>query len=287
MPRTWRRLAPRLARALREAGEDPERLYLGRTEARSVRGVEAVQSLVELSVPATADLRRVSRLPLLRELTIEGTPDARVQLADLAGAPALELLRLYHLDARCVGAEALAASPSLRVLEVVSSRAPDLRPFRGTALRRLELDGVRGLRPAALAGLGVAELDLWGCGLSDIEVLASMPNLREVWLHGNAVPSLLPLSGLGPGARVVLDGRFDPDAHRPEIEALEARGAWIAVVDDPHAHGIVPSWWGDGARWVDPDGRAPIRYVTRGDGGLQERVRSVGTSRSRLGRVLG
>lgn len=158
----------------------------------------------------------------------------------------------------------VARLPALRALELSYVDCPDLRPIAGLRLERLVLDGVRGVRLRDLVGLRVERLDLWGCTVDTLAPLATMPDLREVWVyrpHGVGPARLAHLAHLGAGARIVLDGSFDPDAERAHLAALEARGAWIFAGDDPHGNGVHPSWWGD--RAPTPDGEPePPRYVT-------------------------
>ena len=266
-PRTPPALAPRLARLLAELDAPPTRLSIP-PEIWSVRGIEAVETLEFLSVTPSVALEPVALLPRLKSLAIEGRQRRvrRIRLGPLATAPALESLILYNLTAKVEDVAALAAIPTLRVLEVNSAPCPDLRPLATSALRRLELDSASEVRPSVLTGLRVEQLDLWGCGFADIEVLATMPRLREVWLQGNEVPTLRPLLHLTAGARVFLDDSVDPDRHRQDIAALEARGVWLMFASDPSDHGVHPSWWDGGAPpLAAQEQRCPIRYMTPGD----------------------
>lgn len=255
--------APGLSRLLANLDGPPTSLWVP-PALRSVRGIEALESLESLAVPASIRLGPVARLPRLKSLIVEGPlrSGRRVRLAPLAAAPALESLMLHDLAARIDDVAALAAIPAFRALELHCTACPDLRPLVGSGLQRLVLDGARDVRARALAGLGVEQLDLWGCGLADIEVLSTMPRLRELWLPGNRVPSLRPLLHLGAGARVFLDDDVDPALHRREIADLEARGVWLMIARDPGDHGLHPSWWGGGAPALDPTERCVVRHRT-------------------------
>ena len=279
MMRTAPRYAPGLAATLARVGPEPTDLHL--RGLRSVRGIEHVRTLEMLDMPVSGDLRRIARLPHLRQLCLSGVGTRRpVDLSPLAEAPALEALRLDAIEAPVVGLEALAQVGTLEVLDVHESRCPDLRPLVGHGLRRIELDGAQRVKPGWLEGLDVEELDLWMTGLRDLEVLATLPRIRELWLVGNPwgnagmavgrgrvrpLPSLAPLLALGTLERVVLDGNVDPERHRGAIEALEARGVWVAITSSPEEHGIVPGWWStEGADLVDDRYRAPLRHVSPG-----------------------
>lgn len=192
--------------------------------------------------------------------------DRTVRLGPLARAPALR--ELHVQGARVFETEALPDIQTLRVVEFSFMKSPDLKPLPRLPLRRLVLDDVSGVRLGDLEGLTVEELDLWGCELADLGPLSTMPNLREVWIHGDhwwrvrsPARSLGPLMHLGKGARIVLDEHFDPERHREQIATLEARGAWIFAGRDPHEYGVHPSWWGKTADSRTGDHQAP-RYVT-------------------------
>ncbi|MEQ1506806.1 MAG: hypothetical protein ABMB14_31555 [Myxococcota bacterium] len=296
MTRLRSRVAPTLGRLLAH-DPDPTALYL--PAGRSVRGIDTAPRLDRLDLPAGVDLRPVARLPRLRELHLTGPGDSHpVHLGPLSSAPALEALHVH--GGRVIGLEALVAVRTLRVVELSFLRCPDLRPLRRLPLHRLVLDGVRGVRLGQLRGLSVEQLDLWGCtcfpldrsglglaldrsglgfpfddrsgpcsGLADpaLAVLASMPNLREVWLHldrgSHPGPrSLAPLVNVRDGARIVLDGQFDPERDRDRLAALEARGVWIWAGDEPHENGVHPSWWGP-CPGLEQAERAPPTYTTR------------------------
>ncbi|MCB9697574.1 MAG: hypothetical protein H6738_12405 [Alphaproteobacteria bacterium] len=224
--------APGVAHAL---ARDPDATWLDLRGVRSLRGIERFPRLEHLAVPASARLDALTRLAGLRTLMLEYRP--------------------------LVGLEAL------RALEIAGCRCTDLSPLAELPLERLVLDNVAGVGLRGLRGSRLERLDLWNSPVPDPEVLATLPALREVWLFGLRLRTLEHLRHLGEGALVVLDGVFDPDASRDDLARLEDRGVRVFASDDPHAHGVFPSWW----RWTgevpdDPD-RAPVVYATRPVGG--------------------
>ena len=85
---------------------------------------------------------------------------------------------------------------------------------------------------------------MWGCGVQDLGPLRGLPSLKELWLHGNDIETLAPLSEnehLGDGARLIFDSSLDWRLQRPHIEALEKRGAFVFVGDYPHECGFAPA----------------------------------------------
>lgn len=260
------RFAPGVRRFVEREGAGATALDLDPTH-RSARGVEALAALERVSLGSGVRLGPVARLPRLRELHVFGPSwaarDRAVDLGPLAGAPRLESLHVS--DARIRGFEAVAHLPSLRDVELRHLRCPDLRPLARLPLRRLVLDGVSGVRLDPLRGLAIEQLDLWGCPDADgLEALATMPNLREVWVFrcGRGADAALELlTGIRDGGSVVLDGGFDPDRHRGALRALESRGVRVFAGNEPHENGVHPSWWGPCPRLARADAEPP-RYVS-------------------------
>jgi hypothetical protein len=252
------------------------KLFVG-SDSRSVRGIEALTALEHVDVPTGVRLHPIARLPHLRVLHVRGplspwalrSPlrDRTTRLGPLAAASALEELHLH--DARVLELGALAASTSLRVVELSFLRSPNLAPLARLPLRRLVLDAVEGVRLNQVRGLGVEQLDVWGCTHDGLEALATMPNLREVWVFGAGYRNHLTagaldhLTHLQAGARIVLDGRFDPDQHRAALALLEARGVVVWAGHDPHENGVHPSWWTYTSKLEAADADPP-RYVSQG-----------------------
>ncbi len=249
--RVWGPLAPGVRAALRGLDGPTE---LGLYGVRSLRGLETAPTLEALTVPP-ARLDPVARLPRLRRLFVVGRGED-VDLRPLAACRALDDLGLHGVRAR--HAEALDGLTALRTVLIAFTRSPRLDGLARLPLRRLELDDVTGVRPWELRGLPVEELDLWGCGITDLDVLATMPNLREVWLNGNRVESLAPLLHVRPGGRIVLDHRFEPARHRAALDALEARGVGVLAAHDPEGVGVWPGW-STAAPFRDTDAREVYR----------------------------
>lgn len=258
--------APHLRHLVEEAGAGATGLFAG-DGLRSVRGLEALTSLESLTLPSGVKLGPVARLPHLRQLTLLGPHreaslrSRSVDLRPLAGAPALDELLLHGVHVRELSP--LAEVSTLRSVELGFLQAPSLRPLAGLPLTRFVLDGVSGVRLNQLRGLSVSALDVWGCvGAVDPSALDTMPNLREVWFHGDAPDVLDHLRHVADGATLVVDGSVDPDRHRDTIRALEGRGVWLFVGHEPHENGVHPSWWGDCAGLADPARATPPRYVS-------------------------
>ena len=117
-------------------------------------------------------------------------------VTDLALLEGLESLQLLYLDGNEVSDIAPLAELQLEVLSISNTKVDDFSALSNMdSLYWLALDGnaIRDLPrlPASLWYLYLADN-----AISDIGVLADLPNLREVRLSGNAIRSLAPLAGL-------------------------------------------------------------------------------------------
>ena len=117
-------------------------------------------------------------------------------VTDLAPLEGLESLQLLYLDGNEVSDISALAELPLVVLSISNTKVDDFSALSNMdSLYWLDLDGnaIRDLPrlPASLLYLYLADN-----AISDIGVLADLPNLREVRLSGNAIRSLAPLARL-------------------------------------------------------------------------------------------
>ena len=117
-------------------------------------------------------------------------------VTDLALLGGLESLQLLYLDGNEVADIAALAELPLAILSLSDTKVDDFSPLSNMdSLYWLALDGnaIRDLPPLPAS---LWYLYLTNNAISDIGVLADLPNLREVRLSGNAIRSLAPLAGL-------------------------------------------------------------------------------------------
>ena len=126
-------------------------------------------------------------------------------VTDLAPLEGLESLQLLYLDGNEVSDISALAELPLVVLSISNTKVDDFSALSNMdSLYWLDLDGnaIRDLPrlPASLLYLYLADN-----AISDIGVLADLPNLREVRLSGNSIRSLFPLAGLSQLEHVFLN----------------------------------------------------------------------------------
>ena len=117
-------------------------------------------------------------------------------VTDLAPLEGLESLRLLYLDGNEVADIGALAELPLAILSLSDTKVDDFSALSNMdSLYWLALDGnaIRDLPPLPAS---LWYLYLTNNAISDIGVLADLPNLREVRLSGNAIRSLAPLAGL-------------------------------------------------------------------------------------------
>ena len=117
-------------------------------------------------------------------------------VTDLALLEGLESLRLLYLDGNEVADIAALSELPLAILSLSDTKVEDFSALSSMdSLYWLALDGnaIRDLPPLPAS---LWYLYLANNAISDIGVLADLPNLREVRLSGNSIRSLAPLAGL-------------------------------------------------------------------------------------------
>ena len=156
-------------------------------------GVNEIAEITELDARDSRieDLAGLEHATDLQYLDLGGNA-----VTDLALLEGLESLRLLYLDGNEVADIAALAELPLAILSLSDTKVDDFSPLSNMdSLYWLALDGnaIRDLRPLPAS---LWHLYLTNNAISDIGVLADLPNLREVRLSGNAIRSLAPLAGL-------------------------------------------------------------------------------------------
>ena len=156
-------------------------------------GVNEIAEITELDARGSRieDLSGLEHATDLEYLDLGGNA-----VTDLALLGGLESLRLLYLDGNEVADIAALTELPLAILSLSDTKVDDFSALSNMdSLYWLALDGnaIRDLPPLPAS---LWHLYLTNNAISDIGVLADLPNLREVRLSGNAIRSLAPLAGL-------------------------------------------------------------------------------------------
>ena len=165
-------------------------------------GVNEIATITKLDARGSRieDLAGLEHTTDLKYLDLGGS--AVTNLALLEG---LSSLRLLYLDGNEVSDIGALAELPLEVLSLSNTKVEDFSALAGMdSLYWLALDGnaIRDLPPLPAS---LWYLYLTNNAISDIGVLADLPNLREVRLSGNSIHSLAPLAGLSQLEHVFLN----------------------------------------------------------------------------------
>ena len=161
----------------------------GGVQLKSLKGIEALENLVALSLKDTqvTDISSLSELQNFRYLRINNNYGGEI------GEP-IDLAPLSGLS-------------NLEQLMILMSKTSDISPLAG--LKKLHLLQVHLTR------------------VSDISAVAGLPALNEVSLHAGFVYDFAPLleSGLGTGDSIKIVGKWQQDTNGPDVvNALAERG---------------------------------------------------------------
>ena len=156
-------------------------------------GVNEIAEITELDARDSRieDLAGLEHATDLQYLDLGGNA-----VTDLALLEGLESLRLLYLDGNEISDIAALAELPLAILSLSDTKVDNFSALSNMdSLYWLALDGnaIRDLPPLPAS---LWYLYLTNNAISDIGVLADLPNLREVRLSGNAIRSLAPLAGL-------------------------------------------------------------------------------------------
>ena len=165
-------------------------------------GVNEIAEITELDARDSRieDLAGLEHATDLQYLDLGGNA-----VTDLALLGGLESLRLLYLDGNEVADIATLAELPLAILSLSDTKVDDFSALSDMdSLYWLALDGnaIRDLPPLPSS---LRYLYLTNNAISDIGVLADLPNLREVRLSGNAIRSLAPLARLSQLEHVFLN----------------------------------------------------------------------------------
>ena len=206
-------------------------------------GVKEIGEVTELDARDSRieDLAGLEHATDLQYLDLGGNA-----ITDLALLEGLESLQLLYLDGNEVADIAALAGLPLAILSLSDTKVEDFSALSSMdSLYWLALDGnaIRDLPPLPAS---LWYLYLANNAISDIGVLADLPNLREVRLSGNAIRSLAPLAGLSRLEHVFLnDNRVrvlgplnleslvELHLRNNAVRSIESlrQGRWLAMLD--------------------------------------------------------